>query len=133
MTNEFGIKIISPSATHDSCRLKSVTVPGSQGYMTILPGHADMVAELGVGELLVEASSSEKKPYFVSGGFVEVLGDEVIVLADIVEAPGAIDVAAAEGEKVRVLKQLSGKSAESPELLAKALKEAEYRIKIAKA
>lgn len=134
MVNEFGLKIVSPSASHESQKSGSVTVPGSQGYLTILPGHTAMVAELGIGELQVSSNSGQsKKSFFVSGGFVEVKGDEVVVLADVVEAAEKIDLKAAEDRKLEIVKDLTtSPDAETLASSQKMLKEVEYRIKLAK-
>jgi F-type H+-transporting ATPase subunit epsilon len=65
MAQDFNVSILSPSAKVTECRAKALTLPGSQGYMTILPDHAQMVAELGFGEVTIETVDSGNSYYFL--------------------------------------------------------------------
>jgi F-type H+-transporting ATPase subunit epsilon len=58
-----------------------VEIPGKDGYMGILPGHAALLSELGEGELKV-TTSGKIESFAISGGYVEVRDDHVRVLAD---------------------------------------------------
>ena len=70
-----------------------VQVPGKNGYMGILPGHAPLLGLLGIGTLTYVSASDGKKRYLsIHQGFVEVLEDHVRVLADVAERAGEIDV-----------------------------------------
>lgn len=68
-----------------------VELPGQEGYMGILPGHAPLLSEMGMGTLFYR-KGSEVQYFAVLGGFVEVLPGRVIVLADACERAGEIDV-----------------------------------------
>ncbi len=71
----------------------NVQVPGKNGYMGILPGHAPLLGLLGIGTLTYVSASDGKKRYLsIHQGFVEVLEDHVRVLADVAERAGEIDV-----------------------------------------
>ena len=59
-------------------------IPGKDGYMGILPGHAALLSELGEGKLTI-TSAGKTDSYTVSGGYVEVRDNHVRVLADRVE------------------------------------------------
>jgi F-type H+-transporting ATPase subunit epsilon len=59
-------------------------IPGKDGYMGILPGHAALLSELGQGELKV-TSGGRVESFTVAGGYVEIRDDHVRVLADRVE------------------------------------------------
>jgi F-type H+-transporting ATPase subunit epsilon len=73
----------------------SVTIPGKNGYLGILPGHAPLLSELQAGEMVY--TSGEDKHYLaVTWGFAEVLPDRVIVLAQTAERPEEIDRARAQ-------------------------------------
>ena len=75
-----------------------VQVPGKNGYMGILPGHAPLLGLLGIGTLTYVSASDGKKRYLsIHQGFVEVLEDHVRVLADVAERAGEIDVQRARG------------------------------------
>jgi F-type H+-transporting ATPase subunit epsilon len=56
-------------------------IPGKDGYMGILPGHAALLSELGAGELKLTVSGRVES-FNVTGGYVEVRDDKVRVLAD---------------------------------------------------
>ena len=66
-------------------------VPGKDGYLGILPGHAPLVGQLGAG-FLSYAAAGRRRYLAVSGGFIEVLPDHVRVLADVAERAEDIDV-----------------------------------------
>jgi len=72
----------------------SVSLPGELGELGILPGHTPLVALLGVGRV-VWTDGGKKTAVAVRGGFVEVAGDAVRVLADLAAEKDAIDVAVA--------------------------------------
>jgi F-type H+-transporting ATPase subunit epsilon len=85
-----------------------VTVPGLDGQLGILPGHAPLMTELGIGELSYRTSmSSQPVVLAVISGFAEVLGDRVTVLAETAERAEEIDLARAEEAKARAEKRLA--------------------------
>lgn len=73
----------------------SVVVPAHDGEIGILPGHARLLAKLGVGVLRV-TSAGQTREMFVEGGFVQVASNKVTVLTDSASEIAAIDLAAAE-------------------------------------
>jgi len=85
-----------------------VTMPGLDGQLGILPGHAPLMTELGIGELSYRTSTSSQPVVLaVISGFAEVLGDRVTVLAETAERAEEIDLARAEEAKARAEKRLS--------------------------
>jgi F-type H+-transporting ATPase subunit epsilon len=88
-----------------------VVVPGSEGYFGVLPGHAPLLATLGIGELSYR-KGREEFHLAVAGGFAEVRNDKVIVLADTAERPAEIDRERAERARQRAEQRLAGRSAE---------------------
>jgi len=68
-----------------------VVAPGSEGSLGILPSHAPLISLLAEGELRVKKDSSEES-LVVFGGFIEVLDDKVVILADSAERAGEIDL-----------------------------------------
>lgn len=109
--NEMNVEILSPEKNLFKGPASAVVLPGKLGYMTILPGHAKMIAELDVGLLELSASAAAAK-YFIAGGFVEVRSDIVRVLVDVVEKPQDINVERARKAEVRAKERLSGKAPE---------------------
>ena len=82
-----------------------VIAPGSLGELGILPNHAPLVTSLVAGELRVK-TGNEVEEFFVSGGFLEVLSDEVTVLADAAEHGSEIDAERAEEARQRAVARL---------------------------
>jgi len=109
-----------------------VIAPGVQGQLGILPHHAPLMTMLEPGELVVK-KGSEEFYMAVSGGFLEVRPDRIIVLADSAERAEEIDMARAEEAKKRAEKRLEEKYV--PEVDATraeaALRRSLIRLKIA--
>lgn len=82
------VSVISPAAVGFTGEGESVTIPAYDGLMGILVGHAPMMALLGTGDVVVKDGSSEHR-IRVSGGFMQVIDDEVSVLAESVDAGDA--------------------------------------------
>src|ERR1700739_3363325 len=77
-----------------------VTLPGGDGSLGVLPGHAPLITELGIGELTYRAKGvSEAGHLAIISGFAEVLGDRVTVLAETAERPEEVDVTGGEEAK----------------------------------
>lgn len=71
-----------------------VVAPGLEGTLGILPSHAPLVSLLSYGELRVKKGPSEES-LVVFGGFIEIVNDKVIILADSAERAAEIDLARA--------------------------------------
>jgi F-type H+-transporting ATPase subunit epsilon len=85
-----------------------VTIPGLDGELGILPGHAPLITELGIGELRYRTSTSSQPILLaVLRGFAEVLPDRVTLLAETAERAEEIDVTRAEAAKARAEKRLA--------------------------
>jgi F-type H+-transporting ATPase subunit epsilon len=113
-----------------------VTLPGAEGQLGVLPGHAPLITELGIGELSYQAKdSSESAPVAVISGFAEVLGDRVTVLAETAERPEEIDISRAEEAKKRAEQRLAA-AASDPNVdwgrAAVALQRSLIRIQVAR-
>ena len=90
-----------------------VTLPGLDGCLGILPGHAPLITELGIGELTYRGKSSGDAVHMaVLSGFAEVLADRVTVLAETAEKPEEIDVRRAEEAKKRAEQRLASASSD---------------------
>jgi F-type H+-transporting ATPase subunit epsilon len=75
-----------------------VTLPAQKGEIGILPGHTPLIALLGIG-VVAFRDGSRRATLAVRGGFVEISGDVVRILADEAEAPGNVDPVRATAEK----------------------------------
>src|ERR1700690_3134311 len=86
------LEVVTPQRHVLQKTVKSVEIPGKEGYLGVLPGHAPLITELGIG-ILTYRSDSETHYLTVIDGYAEVLPDRVIVLAEISERAEEIDVA----------------------------------------
>jgi F-type H+-transporting ATPase subunit epsilon len=111
-----------------------VRAPGLAGELGVLPRHIPLLTPLRTGEVLVRDEGSEEH-IFVSGGFLEVLPDKVVILADVAERAEDIDEARAEEARRRAqqaLEETAGSGDERASLeLAAALERANYRLRVA--
>jgi F-type H+-transporting ATPase subunit epsilon len=98
--------IVTPTRQLVRTRIHEVTLPGANGYLGVLPGHAPLMTELGIGELTFQ-SAAKPEPLSVIRGFAEVLPDRVTVLAETAELAAEIDVERAEAAKARAEKRLA--------------------------
>ena len=76
--------------------VRQALVPAANGYLGILPDHAPLLSELGVGVLIYELENGQKKWMSIIGGYVEVGPDRIRVLANRAENADEIDVARAQ-------------------------------------
>lgn len=87
-----------------------IIAPGVEGQLGILPHHAPLMTTLQAGELVVRRGG-EEDTLAISGGFLEVRPDRVIILADTAERAEEIDVTRAEAAKKRAEKRLAERHA----------------------
>jgi F-type H+-transporting ATPase subunit epsilon len=93
------LEIVTPERRAYTDEVDMVIVPGIDGQLGILPHHTRLISSLGVGELRIKKGGTEQS-LLISGGFVEVRPDKVIVMADLAEHSDEIDEArAAEARK----------------------------------
>lgn len=77
-----------------------VLAPGADGDLGVLPRHIPLLTTLKTGEVMVRNDGQEQY-LFVAGGFLEVLPDKVVILADVAERAEDIDEARAEEARKR--------------------------------
>jgi F-type H+-transporting ATPase subunit epsilon len=106
-------------------------IPGKDGYLGILPGHAPLLGELGIG--LLSYSRAGKRRYLsIHGGFLEVLPDHVRVLADTAERAEEIDIERARAELKRAQEESVNPSVGiDPASAAAAILHAQARVEAA--
>jgi len=130
--NSIKFEVVTPEKMVLSSDIESLIVPGAQGYLGVLPGHAPLVTALDVGVVSYKQGGKAKK-IAVSGGFMEVIDNKAVVLASTAELGEKIDVARAEAARERAQKRLAEHAGDLDVLRAEmALKRAVSRLKAAK-
>jgi F-type H+-transporting ATPase subunit epsilon len=131
MADKIELDIVTPERRVLSREVDSVILPGELGYLGVLPGHAPLLTRLMVGELTFEADG-KTQIMAVCGGYAEVLGHRVRVLADTCELSHEIDLARAERSRERAEQELARKdlSGRESELAEFRLKKALLRIQV---
>jgi len=126
--------VVTPERQLTRETVVEVTIPGLEGALGVLPGHAPLMTELGIGELSCrKATSSELISLAVVQGFAEVLPDRVTVLAETAERAEEIDIARAEAAKARAEKRLASNDTNIDwDRAAVALQRSLIRIQIAR-
>ncbi len=132
MANTFQLEIVTPSRLLVKDAAEEAQIPAVSGYLGILPGHAPLITELGVGEITYKASGAEHT-LSVAWGFMEVLPDKVTILAAAAEHPQEIDIERAQKAKDRAELRLKSNDPQVDYTRAEgALQRAETRLNVAK-
>ncbi len=130
MADTFQLEIVTPEKKVVETAAEEVQIPGENGYLGVLPGHAPLITELAVGEIKYRANGEQRLA--VAWGFAEVLPDKVTILAETAERPEEIDVERARRAKQRAQHRLtSGDTNVDVERSLDALKKAETRLEVA--
>jgi F-type H+-transporting ATPase subunit epsilon len=131
MPDTFQLEIVTPEKLVVKEAVEEAQIPGLDGYLGILPGHAPLLTELGVGVITYRAGGTTQT-LSVAWGFAEVLQDKVTILAETVERPEEIDVARAQQAKERAEQLLKSNDPDLDYDRAQDdLRRAETRLKVA--
>jgi F-type H+-transporting ATPase subunit epsilon len=106
MADTFTLEVVTPTHLVVREAVSEAQIPARGGYIGALPGHTPLLAEMGIGELSYHVGNHVHS-CTAMGGFVEVLGDRIIVLADSAERAEEIDVPRAEAARDRAQKRLA--------------------------
>jgi F-type H+-transporting ATPase subunit epsilon len=125
------LEIVTPERRAFTDEVDMVIVPGIDGQLGILPHHTRLISALGTGELRIKQGGTEQV-MLISGGFVEVRPDKVVVMADVAERSDEID--AARAVEARKQAEADLEAAQEPQYMARvraALQTALMRERIA--
>jgi F-type H+-transporting ATPase subunit epsilon len=101
------LQIITPERiVFEEQNVESLTVPGADGELTILPEHAALMTALRPGPVVMRRGG-EEIDLALSGGFMEVRDDKIILLADTAERSDEIDAARAEEARRRAQERIA--------------------------
>jgi F-type H+-transporting ATPase subunit epsilon len=100
------LRIVSADRSLVDEKVDEVEIPGADGYFGVLPGHTQLLALLGAGELWYR-QGQDKHFLLIAFGFAEVQPDQVTILAEVAERPDEIDVSRAEAARRRAEERLA--------------------------
>jgi F-type H+-transporting ATPase subunit epsilon len=125
------VEIITAERELYSDDVDMVIAPGVEGQLGILPHHAPLMTMLGPGELRLK-KGNEEIVMVATGGFMEVMADRVVILADAAERAEDIDISRAEAARRRAEERLHQHASDIDLARAEAaLKRALVRLRVA--
>jgi len=124
------VEIVTPDRALLSEEVVSIIAPGVEGYLGVLANHAPLVTELNVGVLRIRYPDDTEENVAVSGGFMEVANNRVLVLADAAERPQDIDIQRAKEALLRARRRLQDPTMDRERARA-ALERAINRLRVA--
>ena len=128
MAESIDLEIATPERLLVKEQVSEVQIPGKDGYLGILPGHAALLSQLGTG-FLSYTVASRKRYLSIHGGFVEVLPEQVRVLANVAERAEDIDVDRARKDLAQAHEQVMNPSPDlDPTIALEAMFAAQARI-----
>ena len=127
----FALEVVTPERVAYSGQVASLQAPGSEGSFGVLAGHVPLLTSLQIGCLrFVEEDGSEVQ-MAISGGFAEVAGNRVTILAETAERAEEIDVDRARAARERARKRMDNKDDIDAVRAAAASTRALNRLKVA--
>jgi F-type H+-transporting ATPase subunit epsilon len=139
MADELQVDIVTPDGRVFQGQASGIRAPGIEGSFEVLSHHAPMISAFGIGPLVVTTQNAHEFAdihdnriiFATSGGFLEVVNNQVTVLAETVELPSEIDVERAEEAEERARKRIEeGLQGEDREKAEKALERARNRVRV---
>ncbi len=131
MAKLFGVKVICPERVFFEGEAEMLEMKTTEGEIGVLADHIPLTAIIAPGVLRIKNADGTKEAA-LNEGFVEILGDKVIILAESCEWPEEIDVNRAQEAKTRAERRLKGEEGEIDVTRAEiALRKALVRIDLA--
>jgi F-type H+-transporting ATPase subunit epsilon len=103
------VEVVTPERVVYSGEANMVIARGVEGDLGILPNHMPLVTPLKIAPVRIKVEGEKEMVIAVSGGFMEVRGDKVTIIAEAAELPGDIDVERARKAKERAEERLRQK------------------------
>jgi F-type H+-transporting ATPase subunit epsilon len=132
----FTLSIVTPEKIAFEAQIRSLVVPGTEGYLGVLANHAPLITALKPGRIEFSDSSGKVTMMAVSGGFLEVSNNTATILADAVEPADEIDIeraqAAYDRERTRIISAGKGETDIDLPRARRGLERAANRIKVYK-
>lgn len=100
------LKLVTPEKTLFEQEVRSVSLPTTEGEVTILPNHAPLVMMLKSGVATVVASDEKEDDIAIAGGFIQVGNNELTILADMAERGEDLTMSVIQEAKERAKKAM---------------------------
>jgi F-type H+-transporting ATPase subunit epsilon len=123
--------VVTPERKAVEAEADEVELPGSEGYLGILPGHTPLITLLKPGVLSFKRAG-RSEALAVSAGFAEIAADRVSVLVDSAERGSEVDAAAAERERSQAEAELKTAAVDTLDAIRARVELAEARLQAAK-
>jgi F-type H+-transporting ATPase subunit epsilon len=133
-SNKINFKIATPErVVFRSEEVEQITLPTKLGEITVLPNHVPLIGVLKPGEIVIREKGQDTS-LSVSGGFIEVLSDKVVVLADTAERAEELDIERAEAARRRAEEAMKEKRFDAKEFatLSAQIEKELARLRVAK-
>lgn len=128
---KFRLEIVTAERVIYSDEVEVLVAPGIEGEMSVLAHHAPLMTMLKPGEMIIK-KDREELCMAITGGFLEVRPDKVVILADAAEKAEEIDMARAEAARCKAIERMEKPVTQTDLTLAEAaLKRAIARLKVA--
>lgn len=132
MAKDFSLSVVAPDRSVVDERAVSVIAPGVNGYFGVLAGHLPMVAALRAGIVEYLDTKNQRHSIAIGGGFAEVSGERLTILADSAARATEIDIKAEEARLERARRAMRGEDSEmSSSEAVQELEQAMARIRTA--
>lgn len=133
MSAAFSLSVVAPDRKVVETQVVSVIAPGTEGYLGVMAGHIPTIVSLRPGMLEYKDAQTQQHFVAIDGGFMEVTGNSVIVIAEGAYLAKEIDLKEAEAELEEARKALRGESSTmSSEQATEAMERALNRIRAAR-
>lgn len=108
MAREFTLSVVAPDRSVVETSVQSVIAPGVEGYFGVMAGHEPTIAALKPGLLEYLDGNNQRHYVYTGGGFAEVTGERVTILADDASRASDVDISEAERRLEEARKALRG-------------------------
>jgi len=125
------LTVVTPESKVVETEADEVQLPGSEGYLGILPGHTPLITLLKTG-VLSYRGAGRSGALAVSAGFAEIVNDRVSVLADSAEDAGQIDASRAERERATAEEEMKTAGVDTLDEIRSRLELATARLEVAR-
>lgn len=130
MAKTYQAQLLTPEGSRFKGEVVSVQVPGSNGNFQMLHNHAPIVSSLGIGKITIKQEGVEELNFAVSGGIVEMIKNELTILAEKAEKSTDIDIEEAERLRDQIKEKIESLEYRNKEVETE-LAVAENRLKVA--